>query len=104
LTPKPIIHGSPTYGQTLTAEVGNWDSGSIVALQWQRDGIAINGQVEDAYKPTADDVGHTISLLATGMKQGYVAAQVGSDQVNIAPQRMAVTKVIITGIAKVGKH
>jgi hypothetical protein len=84
----PTISGSPTFGNTLTAvsPASGWGPGTvIIGLQWLRDGVAIPGQTGTTYSLAATDVGHAISVQATGTEIGYTTLVATSSAVTIAP-------------------
>ena len=71
LATPPSIVGVPEDGRLLSAVPGVWDGGKPLAftLQWRRCDAAggncvdIAGATRDSYKPTSDDVGHSIRVL-----------------------------------------
>lgn len=74
LTPNPSITGTTTYGQTLTANAGAWDSGVTLSYQWLRGGVAISGATSQTYTLSTSDIGTRISVAVTGSKTGYTSA------------------------------
>lgn len=72
LHPAPTIKGNYYLGQTLTATVGKWDTGAVLAHQWYRDGVAITGARWHTYKLTSADVGKRITFTTTATAAGFV--------------------------------
>jgi len=77
VTPKTGgIAGTPTRGGTLTVTLPDTDAAAAgvdvtATYQWLRDGKAIKGATGATYKPTADDVGHKISVSTKLKAYGY---------------------------------
>jgi hypothetical protein len=66
------ITGTGAVDQILTSAAPTWNlPGVITAYQWLRDGWPIDGQTATSYKVTPADVGHALTLRATGTKPGY---------------------------------
>jgi len=70
--PVPVITGTPQAGQTLTADTGTWSPAATLTYQWYSDGnLLVNAS--DATLPLTDaEVGHQISVVVTGVSEGYV--------------------------------
>ncbi|MBZ5736673.1 lamin tail domain-containing protein [Nocardioides mangrovi] len=68
--PAARIVGTPELGQTLTADVGSWESGVTTHYVW-KDGDGV--LATDAPLTLSDPalVGRTITLAVTGSKPGY---------------------------------
>jgi immune inhibitor A len=99
------LSGTAQTGQTLTANASWFQSGVTTTATWLRDGAPIAGATNAAtYKVQAADVGHTISAVVTGAKDGYTsttlttaglpATQAGAPTATAAPK--------ISGPARVG--
>lgn len=69
------INGTPTYGQTLTAQPSGIPG--TPAYQWYRDGLVIEGADQATYKLTTADVGCAISVKVSD-KSGNYAGTVDS--------------------------
>ena len=69
-TPAPTIGGTPTFGQTLTANVGTWDSGVTTHYVW-RDGSTVLAADGPLALGDAALVGRTITLAVTGSRPGF---------------------------------
>jgi protocatechuate 3,4-dioxygenase beta subunit len=68
----PVISGTPTVGQTLTATTEAWAPATVkLAYQWKRNGVSIAGATKASYKLTAADDGKSIFVTVTGSKTGY---------------------------------
>lgn len=66
------ITGTGAVAQILTSAAPTWNlPGVITAYQWLRDGWPIDGQTAPSYTVTPADVGHQLTLRATGTKPGY---------------------------------
>lgn len=70
-SPLPTITGTSTSAQTLTINAGVWDSGAILAYQWLRNGIGIQGAIGQTYLLTQADVGSVIQVSVTATKAGF---------------------------------
>ena len=93
-TGLPVITGSATKGQTLTAGtngIGDEDGLGPINYQWLRDGAAITGATANTYVLGNDDVGIRISVRVSytdgrGTPESVTSAQVGPvANVNDAP-------------------
>ncbi|MGZ4185702.1 MAG: PQQ-dependent sugar dehydrogenase [Solirubrobacteraceae bacterium] len=62
-TALPQISGPPISGARLTCLPGTWTGAGAFAYEWLRDGVARAAGV--TYRPTAADVGHTLSCLVS---------------------------------------
>lgn len=72
-TPTPTISGTPTVGQTLTADAGTWaPDGTALAYQWKRGTTAIAGATTSTYKLVVADAAQTITVAVTGSLPTYV--------------------------------
>lgn len=78
-TPKPMINGSSRAGETLSVISGEWQPGASLSFQWFKDGNAIQGQTGTTYSVSVSDVGHSISVAAKGVLDGYAPALKVSD-------------------------
>lgn len=75
----PMISGTPSIGQTLTASTGTW-SGSPTgyAYQWLRAGVAIIGATGATYVVQTADAGATIAVTVTASNAGGSASATSS--------------------------
>ncbi|WP_456505844.1 hypothetical protein [Arthrobacter sp. UYCu723] len=66
----PVVDGSSRVGFTLEVDsLGTW-SPDRVALQWQADGVDIEGANGDAYRIRVSDLGKRVTLKVTGSWPG----------------------------------
>jgi hypothetical protein len=66
------ITGTGAVGQILTLAPPTWNlPGVTTAYQWLRDGFTINGETGTSYTVMPADVGHQVTVRATGSKSGY---------------------------------
>ena len=79
LAPAPTIDvTAPKPGDRLTASVAEWSPAVDLAWQWLRDGQPIAGATGPWYVATDADVGHVLSVRATGTLAGYAESSVES--------------------------
>jgi hypothetical protein len=100
----PVITGKAAVGSTLTAVPGNWGP-TPVALnyRWYRSGTVISGAGRTTYALTPGDLGQTISVRVTGVKEGYTS--VGRYSVPtpaVAAGALTAPTPAISGAVKVG--
>lgn len=69
--PVPVVSGTATVDQTLTANVGTWDSGAVLAYQWLADGTAIVGATGTTLKLSSLQLGKVITFRVTATKTSY---------------------------------
>lgn len=67
----PTISGTAMAATTLTAKVAAWSPAAVLAYQWKRDGVPVEGATKTTYKLSASDVGAVISVSVTGTRSGY---------------------------------
>jgi hypothetical protein len=84
----PTISGVAMTGITLTADAGNWTpSDTALTYLWTRVGTpVVNVSSNQDYTPTAQDVGHTLTVTVTGADLGYANASVTSDPTAIVQE------------------
>jgi hypothetical protein len=71
-TTSVAIQGSGKTGTTVTSTPPVWDSAAVTtSYQWQRGSTAIPGATSSTYVVTPEDVGQTLTLVATGSRIGY---------------------------------
>ncbi|MDR1710893.1 MAG: family 43 glycosylhydrolase [Propionibacteriaceae bacterium] len=71
LTAKTVVQGTAANGQTLIADTSAWTAGTTLTYQWYRNSSKIAGAVADSYTLTDADLGKTIKVKVTGVKDGY---------------------------------
>lgn len=67
----PLIVGTATVGQTLSVNIGSWDTGVTFAYEWKR-GRTVVG-TGSTYTLQVADRNSTISVSVTGTKTGYTS-------------------------------
>lgn len=81
----PVITGTPRVGETLSAEVGDWDAPALdFGFQWLRDGTPIAGADAATYVPGGDDAGHRLLVEVTATREGYAAGLARSAALDVA--------------------
>lgn len=66
----PSVSGWTRVGFSLDVDdLGTWST-DVVALQWQADGVDIEGATTDSYKIRTADLGKVVTLKVTGGRQG----------------------------------
>jgi 5'-nucleotidase len=71
-TPRPTISGTPKAGHTVKAVAHRWSPSASHKYQWYRNGVAIKGADEKAYKLTSSDKGKKITVKVWGIRKGYL--------------------------------
>ncbi|WP_182524659.1 Ig-like domain repeat protein [Nocardioides dongkuii] len=80
----PSIAGRPVVGQTLEVEPGTWPEEPRLRYQWFRDGTAIRGADDEAYRLTAEDAGRGVWVVETATVTGLEPGTAESDGVTVA--------------------
>lgn len=80
----PMISGTTTVGQTLTASAGTWSNSPTLSYQWRRDGSAIAGATGSTYDLVAADQGATISVTETAVTDGIRRTATSAETAAIA--------------------
>jgi hypothetical protein len=70
-TDTPSISGVLKVGNTLTVDVGTWESGATTSQQWRRNGSPISLATGTTYVLQRSDKGKRISVTVTATKAGY---------------------------------
>lgn len=81
--PAPTITGTPKVGQTLTANLGTWMSGTTLSYQWTKNGSNISGATNATYVIQDADAGSLISVFAIGQATGYKGVAIPSANIKI---------------------
>jgi hypothetical protein len=71
VTGAPTISGILRVGNTLTVNVGTWESGATTTQQWRRNGSPIVSATGTTYALQRSDKGKRISVTVTATKAGY---------------------------------
>jgi hypothetical protein len=102
--PTPTITGTAKVGSTLTAAAGTWGPAPVtLKYQWKANGVAITGATAGTYRPTATDLGKTVTVSVTGSKAGYTtAAKTSGATLKVAVGTLAAPTPGVSGTAKVG--
>ena len=102
LSPTPVITGTPQFGGSLSVTTGTWDTGTSLAVQWLLDGEVITGATATTISPTAEMVGHMITVTVTSTRTGYVTVSKTSAGALVAAASLVSTPTpTITGTTKV---
>lgn len=73
-TAPPVVSGSTTVGQTLSATAGEWGSETpSIAYQWYRDGAPISGATAATYTLAAADRDTKLVVRTTANLSGVIA-------------------------------
>lgn len=76
----PSISGTPTFGQVLAANHGNWSpEATSYNYQWKLAGKSISGATKATYVLPAASVGKTVTVTVTAHKSGYSATSSTSE-------------------------
>lgn len=68
----PVIAGTKRVGSTLTSSIPTFaPAATSVGYQWLRDGRPITGATSRTRKLSTSDLGHRLSMRATGVRAGY---------------------------------
>lgn len=103
-SPVPIVTGSARVGATLTAAPGNWAPAHVrFEYQWLRSGIVIPGARSNSYTLIAADNGKRISVVVTGVKNGYgTVSRTSARTATVSPGTLTAPTPKISGSAVVG--
>jgi hypothetical protein len=71
ITATPSISGILKVGNSLTVNVGTWESGATTSQQWLRNGSPITLATGTTYTLQKSDKGKSISVTVTATKTGY---------------------------------
>ena len=76
---------------------------ATVSVQWNRDGVPIDGGDTFDYQPTPDDQGHQLTATLTASLDGFPDASVTTAPYDLRHDFVGVTTPVITGTAAVGQ-
>jgi hypothetical protein len=71
LAPIPSISGVKQVGEPLTASPGTWTTGAVLTYAWKRSGSASVIATGARYIPVSADVGKTLTVTVTAMRDGF---------------------------------
>ena len=80
-TPDPKIVGTARVNNTLTAQVGSWDTGVVLTYQWIRDGAKISKATGKTYRLTSADRRAEIAVRVQAVKVGFESVTIDSREV-----------------------
>ena len=73
--PSPVITGTPTVGETLTATAGTWiPTPDTLSFQWRRDDLVISGATSSTYTLQPIDAGAAITVTVSAAKTAFTTA------------------------------
>ena len=99
----PSIGGSGVVDSLLTPFLGGWSpAATSVTYGWYRDGSVLVSSAA-TYTPGQADIGHTITLNITGMRDGYFTQTQSSDPLRITASNFSFSGApsALAGTAKV---
>lgn len=105
-TTKPTISGTVMVGRTLTAAVTAWTPAATgVTYKWKRDGVVIDGATGTSYVLTPADLGSSVTVVATGTRNGYTSVgHLSVPTAKVVASNLTYAQVpTISGTAKVGQ-
>lgn len=83
---RPVIQGSPTVGQTLTCNTGNWTSSPhTFSCQWMRNATDIPSANLSSYQLLAADVQANISCRVTATNASGIAERTSAHTAAVVP-------------------
>ena len=80
LTPTPVIAGTVAVGETITADLGTWDSGVSFEYRWFRNGVEVPGATAASYVLTAADLAALLTVTVTASKSGFDSVSKASSE------------------------
>ena len=84
-TSDPTLTGTPTVGQTVTAEPGGWTPDPNLTWQWTADGKPIAGATSSSFTPTAAELGKQLGVTVTARRPGYLTSVAESATQKVLP-------------------
>ena len=83
----PTVWGWTRVGFTVEADVlGTWSPGWMtVKLQWQADGVDIEGATAGSYRIRVADLGKTVTLKVTGSSDGVPTVSMSNTSTAVTP-------------------
>ena len=104
-TDTPTISGTPTVGETLTADPGDWREGTSFTYRWYVGGSVVAGANDATYTIAPADAGKRIKVVVTGSLEGWSPVSEASEPTaKVAKATLTQTpRVYLAGLAKVGR-
>jgi hypothetical protein len=104
LTPTPVLSGTIQVGNTITANIGTWDTSTVKTFRWLRDGVAIAGATTTQYVLGSEDVGKIVSFEVTSTRTNYQQEIRTAALATVVPaaQLLSVTPPVISGNTVLG--
>lgn len=101
----PEILGVMRVGKELTGNVGQWETGVSLKMQWQRDGDPIAGATKDKYVILPDDLGTLITLTVTGTRNTDSREVTSLNTTRVETGTFeSIPKPVLSGVATVGQE
>ena len=100
-TATPRISGVARTGSRLTAVPGAWTSGTSFTYQWRSLGRVVN--TASTWTPSAGYRGHTVQLVVTGHRAGYIATARSSAPTTVGYGVLRSARPVLYGAARVGR-
>jgi len=99
----PVVWGWSRVGFTLElSELGTWSVDNL-ALQWQADGVDIEGATSDTYKIRTADLGKVVTLKVTGSRPDQGSLSKSNTATAVTPGYIEPTdEMWLSGGSKVG--
>lgn len=104
-TPTIVNDGTPSYGETVTADPGaGWaPTPDSYSYQWKRDGQVIPGATNASYAIKSADVGSQLTVTVSGVRTGFAAQPRTSQAVGVLGATMIAGTPTVTGTPTVGQ-
>ncbi|MCR1786112.1 phosphodiester glycosidase family protein [Nocardioides carbamazepini] len=97
------LRGTPMFGETLTADLGEWADGAEVTYRWLRDGAVIEGATGPGHAAGIDDLGTVLTVVATVSAPDRAPIEVRAAAAEpVALARLSAPRASVRGIAEVG--
>ena len=95
----PTVWGWTRVGFTVEADVlGTWSPGWMtVKLQWQADGVDIEGATAGSYRIRVADLGKTVTLKVTGSSDGVPTVSMSNTSTAVTPGFIEPTDEMMAG-------
>jgi large repetitive protein len=87
----PSITGNAAVKETLTANPGQWPSGTTLTYQWFVNGEAVARETKSSYVVRARDAGLPVMVRVTGSRTGFLPGSADSAAVSVAKMASTTT-------------